>query len=77
MFNLTGQRYHGHFSPWITNAIQEHLLTLQDILRKPTQVSSWMNGNFYIKTDEVIGILPIPDEIRLSSGMAGYMMAST
>jgi len=42
---------------------------------KPVEISGWINGNFYTPTKEVIGILPIPNDIRLSSGMAEYIPA--
>ncbi|EDR10701.1 uncharacterized protein LACBIDRAFT_324541 [Laccaria bicolor S238N-H82] len=69
-YNSTGQRYRGHYSIWITNSIQEHLISLQDTLVDPIQISGWVNGNLYTPTTEVLGILPIPDIVRTSSGMA-------
>src|SRR6266478_5360393 len=72
-FNSTGQRYRGHFSIWITNAIQEHLLSLQHMLAERVEIYGWINGNLYVPTKEVIGILPIPIAIRQSSGMAEHV----
>ncbi|XP_006455796.1 hypothetical protein AGABI2DRAFT_76999 [Agaricus bisporus var. bisporus H97] len=40
---------------------------------QPTLISGWVNGNLYVPTTEVIGILPIPDDIREQSAMAPYV----
>ncbi|KAJ3746885.1 hypothetical protein EV360DRAFT_57346 [Lentinula raphanica] len=34
--------------------------------------AGWVNGNFYLPTTEVTGILPIPEKIRRDSGMLEY-----
>lgn len=72
-YNTTGRHYRGHFSIWITNQLQEHLITLQDMFNEPVQIGGWVNGNLYTPTSESFGILPIPDDIRLSSGMAPFV----
>jgi hypothetical protein len=72
-YNSTGQHYHGHFSIWITNQLQELQVSLQDMFVNPAPISGWVNGNLYVPTTEEIGILPIPEEIRTTSGMAGYV----
>lgn len=33
----------------------------------------WVDGNLYIKTNEVAGILPIPEDVRTGSGMLEYI----
>ncbi|KAH9483209.1 hypothetical protein JR316_0005313 [Psilocybe cubensis] len=71
-FNSTGQRYRGHFSIWLTNSIQERLEYLRDVLINPLELTGWVNGNLYMQTSEVLGILPIPLEIRTSAGMTEY-----
>ena len=38
-----------------------------------TDITGWVNGNHYVPTMETLGILPIPLEIRESSGMASYI----
>jgi hypothetical protein len=43
------------------------------MLVDPIQISGWVNGNLYTPTTEVLGILPIPDTVRISSGMAMYV----
>ncbi|PPR06280.1 hypothetical protein CVT24_000821 [Panaeolus cyanescens] len=70
--NSTGQRYKGHYSIWITNQLQERLLALRDILVDPLEIKGWTNGNLYIQTSERIGIVPVPSDVRLASGMAQY-----
>ncbi|KAF8867530.1 hypothetical protein CPB84DRAFT_1859325 [Gymnopilus junonius] len=71
-YNSTGQHYHGHFSIWTTNHLQELLTTLQDMLIDPTHISGWVNGNLYVPTTEILGILPIPEDIRRDCDMAPY-----
>jgi len=43
------------------------------VLIDVTQITGWVNGNYYVPTTEALGILPIPPEIRESSGMAPYI----
>ncbi|KAJ3824864.1 hypothetical protein F5880DRAFT_1479370 [Lentinula raphanica] len=76
-FNSTGQPWGSHYSIWLTNELQELLLTIRHhnlIQDLPTGIipKGWINGNFYLPTTEVIGILPIPDPIRRDSGMLDY-----
>ena len=37
--------------------------------------TGWVNGNLYTPMSEVLGILPIAEDIHLSSGMAAYIPA--
>ena len=55
--------------------MQELQVALQDMFVCPAPISGWVNGNLYVPTTEEIGILPIPEEIHTSSGMAGYVPA--
>jgi hypothetical protein len=71
-YNSTGQHYHGHYSIWLTNELQEKLVYLQDILVTPRLITNWVNGNLYQKASESSGILPIPPDIRSQSGMSEY-----
>lgn len=48
-------------------------MALQHVLAEPIVISGWVNGNLYMPTKEIIGILPIPAETRLLSGMAEYV----
>ncbi|KAF6764006.1 hypothetical protein DFP72DRAFT_956173 [Ephemerocybe angulata] len=69
-FNSTGQPYRGHFSIWLTNRLQERLTFLDGIIARPMEMQGWVNGNLYLPTTERLGILPIPEDVRLSSGIA-------
>jgi hypothetical protein len=58
------------------NDIQEKRTFLHDIFNlAPTLTTGWVNGNLYTPTSEVLGILPIADDIRSSLGMAEYIPA--
>jgi hypothetical protein len=43
------------------------------VLINVNEICGWVNGNYYVPTTETLGILPIPTEIRESSGMASYV----
>ena len=73
---MTGQHYKSHTSIWITNRIQELHAYLSDILQNTLHITGWVNGNLFLPTSEVLGILPIPEEIRHSCGMAEYLPVS-
>ncbi|KAJ6538419.1 hypothetical protein B0H10DRAFT_2254857 [Mycena sp. CBHHK59/15] len=71
-FNSTGKRFTGHYSIWLTNEIQELTSSLEDILVDPIPLMGWVNGNLYEPTNGVAGVLPIPADIRVKSGMAQF-----
>lgn len=70
--NSTGQHYHGHFDIWTINRLQEQVMFLRDVLKNPIEIQGWVNGNLYVPTSERMGILPIPDDVWHSSGMAEF-----
>lgn len=73
-YNMTGQRYHGHFDLWLINELHElrnHHLTRLTI-PESTTATGWVNGDLYVQTTEVYGILPVPDNVQLSAGMLVY-----
>jgi len=70
--NSTGLWYRGHYCIWTTNELQEHLVALREIFIDPTEMSGWVNGNLYIPTSEVLGIIPIPAHVQQASGMAEF-----
>jgi hypothetical protein len=76
MFNSTGKKHHGHFSIWITNKLQEQLLFLGNILIDLIEMKGWVNGNLYLPTSEQLGILLVPDDVQLASGMAEFNLLS-
>ncbi|KAJ7488604.1 hypothetical protein B0H11DRAFT_2230137 [Mycena galericulata] len=72
-FNSTGKRYRGHYSIWLINELEELLSYTEAILSSHRETrSAWVNGNLYQPTDEVSGVLPIPEDIRLTAGMAKF-----
>ncbi|KAF8078294.1 hypothetical protein FPV67DRAFT_1402915 [Lyophyllum atratum] len=71
-YNSTGQCYVGHYSIWITNALQETLCLVQHHLIDAREMVGWVNGNLYQPTAEVAGVLPIPNQVQSSLGMATY-----
>src|SRR5208283_277530 len=74
-FNRTGSRYQGSFDIWTRNRIS-HLLDMTS--GKFTSVppnfgpGGWVNGNQYVQSKEVFGILPLPEISRRSLGMLVY-----
>lgn len=69
-----GIKHKGHYSPWVTNQIHEHLSLLEEILKDlPCPHVGWINSNLYTPKKEVLGILPIPDDVHLSAGMHKYI----
>ncbi|KAJ7895035.1 hypothetical protein B0H13DRAFT_2339037 [Mycena leptocephala] len=71
-YNSTGKRYAGHYSIWLTNKLQELLSFLEDVLINPRFITGWVNGNLYQRTNEVAGVLPVPEDIRVKYGMAQF-----
>lgn len=45
---------------------------LHDVLKNPVEIRGWVNGNLYVPTSERMGILPIPEDVWHSSGMAKF-----
>ena len=41
-----------------------------------TQITGWVNGSLYLPTKERLGILPIPSDVRHSSEMAEFNIAT-
>src|SRR6266446_1171478 len=74
--NSTGQPFLGHTWIWRTHQKQELNSFLEGRLINAHQISGWINGNLYIASKEVLGILPIPDDVRISSGMQAYFSLS-
>jgi len=74
--NTTGQPFVGHTWIWRTHRKQELNSYLEGRLVDAHQITGWVNGNLYVATKEVLGILPIPDDVRISSGMQAYISLS-
>jgi hypothetical protein len=77
-YNTTGQHYSGHFDIELINTCQE--LLNSDLVRRGVPnslpISNWVNGNLYVQTAEVFGILPVPDDVRLAFGLLAFDNAS-
>ncbi|KAJ7834646.1 hypothetical protein B0H14DRAFT_3461947 [Mycena olivaceomarginata] len=71
-YNSTGKRYKGHYSIWQTNERGELLVFLEDVLMDAQFIAGWVNGNLYQPTDEVAGVLRIPEDVRIKYGMAQF-----
>ncbi|KIK60525.1 hypothetical protein GYMLUDRAFT_261499 [Collybiopsis luxurians FD-317 M1] len=76
-YNTTGKPWPSHYSIWLTNDLQEMLLSLKThnlISEIPDGIipKGWINGNFYLPTAEVTGILPIPEKTQIDCGMQHY-----
>ncbi|KAF6743937.1 hypothetical protein DFP72DRAFT_1079352 [Ephemerocybe angulata] len=73
-YNTTGQHYLGHFDIHLINKCQELLNSsrIHAAVPSSTPVGNWVNGNLYVRTTEVFGILPVPDDVRLVSGLLSY-----
>lgn len=75
--NSTGKPYPGHTHIWITNKIQRLTLALHGTgllngLAKPAIPANWLNTDFYEPTREVIGVHPIPTEIKNACSILSY-----
>lgn len=70
--NTTGKKYRGHYDPWIINRIQERLAYLDAILINPIEIRGMVNTDLYVRTQERLGILPIPDGVRIASAIGEY-----
>ncbi|KAJ3547523.1 hypothetical protein NMY22_g1613 [Coprinellus aureogranulatus] len=75
--NSTGKPYPGHTHIWITNKIQRLTLALHGtgLLSGPPQPAiptNWLNTDFYEPAHEVIGVHPIPTDIKNACGILSY-----
>lgn len=73
-YNTTGQHYKGHFDIWLINERQSLLNSerIRQLIPKSQPVARWVNGDLYIQTTEVFGILPVPDPVQVASGILKY-----
>ena len=73
-FNSTGKKYLSHDLIWLRNEIQELEIVLGDRYTDTTPIAlPWINGNFYQQTTEEMGIVPIPETLRVQAGMQPFM----
>jgi hypothetical protein len=71
-FNSTGQHYRGHFDIWLTNNLQEMTVLTKECIPDSQLLAGWVNGNLYVPTTEVFGILAVPPDIRNQCGMQEF-----
>jgi hypothetical protein len=73
-YNTTGQPYRGHYDLQLINDRQELLNSeiIRNVIPQSQCVSGWVNGNLYVPTTEVFGILPIPEDVRIKHGLLAY-----
>lgn len=68
---MTGQFYTGHFDLWLIN--ERQTLLNSDIIQKlvpgTQSLAGWVNGGLYVQTTETFGILPVPFNVQLSTGL--------
>jgi hypothetical protein len=72
--NMTGQRYEGHFDLWLINERQMLLnySTIRQLIPEVVPLGGWVNGNLYLQTTEIFGILPVPPPVQTAIGMLVY-----
>lgn len=64
--------YRGHFDVWLTNSLQLLLESTRHLIPESQTLTGWINGDLYVPADEKIGILPVPDSIRVSADIESY-----
>jgi hypothetical protein len=73
--NRTGMEYLGSFDIWTKNRIS-YLLDLTSTKFKSLPATfgpgGWVNGNNFVRSTEVFGILPMPEQLRDNVGMTPY-----
>jgi hypothetical protein len=70
--NSTGKCYTGHYNIWLMNELHEMLVYVHNLVPESRLITGWVNGNLYVLSNEVSGVLPIPDHIQVKSGMGEY-----
>ena len=75
---MTGKCYRDYFDLLLINKLQQlinHELT-QKFIPSGQPAAVWENGNLYVQTAEVFGILPIPAIIQTSAGMNPFDLSN-
>ena len=73
-YNMTRKHYKSHFDLWLLNE-RQHLLNsdlTQELVPGATPLAGWVNGDLYVQTTEVFGILPVPSNVQTSAGMLPF-----
>ena len=75
---MTGKFYCDYFDLLLINKLQQlinHELT-QKLIPSGQPAAGWVNGNLYVQTAEVFGILPIPAIIQTSAEMNPFDLSN-
>ncbi|KIK55784.1 hypothetical protein GYMLUDRAFT_1017370 [Collybiopsis luxurians FD-317 M1] len=73
-FNSSGKKFCGHDYIWLTNEIQELEITIANHYPEfePSPLT-WVNGNLYQPTNEVLGVLPLPSSVLEMAGIQPFV----
>ncbi|KIK53595.1 hypothetical protein GYMLUDRAFT_250297 [Collybiopsis luxurians FD-317 M1] len=73
-FNSSGKKFCGHDYIWLTNKIQELEITIANHYPEfePSPLT-WVNGNLYQPTNEVLGVLPLPSSVLEMAGIQPFV----
>ena len=64
--------YRGHFDVWLINSLQLLLESTRHLIPESQTLTGWINGDLYVTAGEKIGILPVPDSIRVTADIDSY-----
>ncbi|KAI0369360.1 hypothetical protein BV20DRAFT_1113655 [Pilatotrama ljubarskyi] len=76
--NRTGMPYRGSYDIWMRNRLASlrdqtaEAFPLRVGLIPRRSVDAWVNGDDYTRTDEVFGLLPVPETTRQKLGMLAF-----
>ena len=68
-YNKTGQKYNGHYDIWLYDELQILVEQLRSLVPNSHAIKGWTNGMMYAPTNEVFGILPIPETTRVRAAI--------
>ena len=68
-YNKTGQKFTGHCDIWLYDELQLLVEKLRPLVPNSHAIKGWTNGTMYAPTNEVFGILPIPETTRIKAAI--------
>ena len=68
-YNKTGQKFSGHYDIWLYDKLQLLVEKLRTLVPNSHTIKGWTNGTMYAPTNEVFGILPIPEITRIKAAI--------
>ena len=57
---------------WLINHLQLQLEATKHLIPDSQMLTGWTNGDLYVQAGERIGILPVPDSIRVTADIENY-----